>query len=295
MSREKSVIARLKNKSKKTGNPLQLYIQLLCQEELLRKISLSPYKENLILKGGLFIYALTNFEGRSTVDMDFLLSNIDNSEEEVVNIVNGILSVETGNEFIEFEIIKVEKIALERKYTGISVYLRGSIGNVKTPVYMDFGVGDVIVPDSEARVIHPQLDDFNDVEVFTYSLESTIAEKFDAIVQRYELNSRMKDFYDIYYLARTFKFEGTRLTKAIRMTMRNRGTVLELDSFVRVKKLKENEIVNQRWKNFCKKQKIEIEFEETIKILSRFLEEISVAIASEREFEGSWNPKDLSW
>lgn len=295
MSQEESVIARLKNKSKKTGNPLQLYIQLLCQEELLRKVSLSAYKSNLILKGGLFIYALTNFEGRSTVDMDFLLRNVDNTEEKVVSIVNEILSVETGNDFIKFEVVKVEKIALERKYTGISVHLKGSIGKVKTPVYMDFGVGDVIVPESEVRTIHSQLEDLNDVEVYTYSLESTISEKYDAIIQRFELNSRMKDFYDIYYLARTFSFDGLQLAKAIRLTTSNRGTSVDSDSFERVKKLKENEIVNQRWNNFCKKQKFKIEFEEIIQVLSRFLEELTIAIANEKEFEGNWNPTDLSW
>ena len=87
MDRAKSVIARLKNKSKSTGKSLQLYLQLICQEEFIRKISQSDFKNQLVLKGGLFIFTLTNFEGRSTIDMDFLLRNMDNSEQNINRLI----------------------------------------------------------------------------------------------------------------------------------------------------------------------------------------------------------------
>ncbi len=296
MDKAKSAIAKLKNKSMRTGKSLQLYLQLLCQEEFLRKVSLSEFKSQLVLKGGLFIYTLTNFEGRSTIDMDFLLRNLDNSEENIQKITQNILSIETGNDFISYEVVGYERIAMERKYSGISVHLIGKIGNTKTPIYVDFGVGDVIVPDSELRMIRSQLEAFDEVEINTYSIDSTIAEKFDAIIQRYELTSRMKDFYDITYLARMFEFDGTQLFQAISETLKNRGTSYDCDSFERIMNLKNNAVIKNRWQSFLRKQKLEqFEFEEVLHDLQIFLQEITDNLINEKSIDKKWDPKEFKW
>ena len=203
-----SVLAKLQNKAKETGRSYQLCLQLFCQEEFLRRVSLSKYSDNLVLKGGLFIYTLTGFESRATVDVDFLLRQLPNTEDEILSVLEEIVSVDSGNDFITFQVNGVEPIALQRKYSGLSGAITGLIKNTRTPFNIDFGVGDIIVPKSEKRKIPTQLDEFTQPEINTYSLESTIAEKFDAIISRLEFTSRMKDFYDIYYLARTFDFEG---------------------------------------------------------------------------------------
>jgi predicted nucleotidyltransferase component of viral defense system len=296
IDKAKSAIAKLKNKSMRTGKSLQLYLQLLCQEEFLRKVSLSEFKSQLVLKGGLFIYTLTNFEGRSTIDMDVLLSNLDNSEENIQKITQNILSIETGNDFISYEVVGYERIAMERKYSGISVHLIGKIGNTKTPIYVDFGVGDVIVPDSELRMIRSQLEAFDEVEINTYSIDSTIAEKFDAIIQRYELTSRMKDFYDITYLARMFEFDGTQLFQAISETLKNRGTSYDCDSFERIMNLKNNAVIKNRWQSFLRKQKLEqFEFEEVLNDLQIFLQEITDNLINEKSIDKKWDPKEFKW
>lgn len=296
MDKAKSVIAKLKNKSMRTGKSLQLYLQLLCQEEFLRRVSLSEFKNQLVLKGGLFIYTLTNFEGRSTIDMDFLLRNLDNSEENIHMITQNILNIETGNTFISYEVVGYEKIAMERKYSGISVHMIGKIGNTKTPIYVDFGVGDVIVPGSELRMIRSQLDGFDEIEINTYSIDSTIAEKFDAIIQRYELTSRMKDFYDITYLASMFEFDGTQLFQAISETLKNRGTTYDSDSFDRIMNLKNNAVIKIRWQSFLRKQKLEqFEFEEVLKDLQIFLQEITDNLINEKSIDKKWDPKEFKW
>lgn len=169
------------------------------QEEFLKKLARLHYAENFILKGGLFIYTLTNFRSRATVDVDFA----------------EILSVSTGNEFMFFKAEKAKHISLQRSYHGISMQITGYIKNMRVPFHVDIGVGDIIVPKAEKRSIQTQLEGYTKPEVFTYSLESTIAEKFDAILQRFELTGRMKDFYDIYYLSRKFDFEGLKLQTAI--------------------------------------------------------------------------------
>jgi len=295
MDKSKSVLARLKSKSKKSGKSLQLHMQLFCQEELLRRISKSKYKENFVLKGGLLIYTLSGFEGRATVDMDFLLRQIDNSIEKVQEVVKEITEIPTGNDFITYEIVRCEKISVDKKYNGISIQLIAKISNTRTTLHMDFGIGDVIVPKSETRRIITQLDEFEEVDITTYSLESTIAEKIDAILQRFELTSRMKDFYDIYYIASTFDFNSNTLYDAIKNTIENRGTVLEIDSIDRIENLKNDDVLLKRWSAFQKKFSIELEFDDVILFFDKFLRALLIALANGSEFTGHWNSSKQSW
>lgn len=129
----------------------------------------------------------------------------------------------------------------------------------------------------------------------TYSLESTVAEKIDAILQRFELTSRMKDFYDIYYIGSTFDFDGKTLCKAVRETADNRGTKIEPDSFTRIKNIKNSEMFINRWEIFQKKFAIDLSFEEAIDFLEVFISDILNAIALGNEFEGKWESKSHSW
>ena len=243
-----SVLAKLKNKAKASGISYQQCLQLFVQEEFLRKLSKSGYEDNLILKGGLFIYTLTNFESRATIDVDFLLRAASNSIEDVKELINKVINTPTGNDYIAMTAKGFEEISPQRKYHGISAQIIAQIKNVRVPFNVDIGVGDVIVPCAEERAISTQLPDFEAPVIKTYSLESTIAEKFDAILQRFELTGRMKDFYDIYYLARTFDFDGAKLQTAIFETLQRRGTPYDRDSFKRIIALAEDEDMQKRFR-----------------------------------------------
>ena len=247
-----SVLAKLKNKAKISGISYQQCLQLFMQEEFLRKLSKSGYEDNLILKGGLFIYTLTNFESRATIDVDFLLRGFSNTIEDVKSMIGKIIETSTGNDFVSMTAKGFEEISPQRKYHGISTQIIGQIKNVRVPFNVDIGVGDIIVPKAEERKINTQLPDFEKPVIKTYSLESTIAEKFDAILQRFELTGRMKDFYDIYYLARTFDFEGAKLRVAIFETLKKRETPYDRDSFKRILALSEDEDMQKRWRYFLK-------------------------------------------
>lgn len=126
----------------------------------MRRLERSDYVENLVLKGGLFLYTLTGFDSRVTMDIDFLLRQLPNTPEQLKMILEEIISVSTGNEFIIFEIKSVEPISLEKKYAGISVLIIAHIKNTRTPFKIDFGVGDIIIPGQEKRTLPTQLDDF---------------------------------------------------------------------------------------------------------------------------------------
>ena len=156
-----SVLARLKNKAKESGRSYQLCMQLFCQEEFLRRLEKSEYAENLVLKGGLFIYSLTDFDSRVTVDVDFLLRKIPNTPEQLKTILEKIIAVDTGNDFVTFEIKDIAPIAVAKKYAGIGASIIARIKNTKTPFSIDFGVGDIIVPKQEKRKIPTQLSDFD--------------------------------------------------------------------------------------------------------------------------------------
>ena len=289
-----SVIARLKNKAKETGKPFQLHLQLFCQEEFLRRLAASCYAENLVLKGGLFIYTLTNFESRATVDIDFLLQQFPGRIEDIKRMVDEIISVDSGNDFVTFNSRGFETISPQRKYTGVSFQLVGQIKNTRTPFDVDFGVGDIIIPVPRKRTIPVQLDGFGAPEVLTYSLESTIAEKFDALLQRLELTSRMKDIYDIHYLSSIFDFDALR--QAIFETLQNRGTAYERDSFDRVIALAGNKDIQVRWRQYLRRLKMtELPLEEVMVCIDRFLRPAWDAILSEGELFMRWDCKTATW
>lgn len=291
-----SVLAKLRNKAKASGISYQQCLQLFVQEEFLRKLSKSGYDEFLILKGGLFIYTLTNFESRATIDADFLLRGFSNSIEDVKELIEKILTTPTGNDYIFMAAKGFEEISPQKKYHGISAQIIGQIKNVRVPFNVDIGVGDVIVPKAEQRTIQTQLPDFEAPVINTYSLESTIAEKLDAILQRFELTSRMKDFYDIYYLARTFDFDGARLQKAIFETLQNRGTPYDRDSFQRIAALADDEAMQKRWKYFLKNIKDDtLEFSVVIAEIQTFLEPVFDAVVNEDEWQKQWAGTQNEW
>lgn len=291
-----SVLAKLKNKAKASGVSYQQCLQLFLQEEFLRRLSKSQYNENLILKGGLLIYTLTNFESRATIDVDFLLRHWSNTIDDVKRMIEEIINTPTGNDFIEMSAKGYEEISPQRKYKGVSTQIIGRIKNVRVPFNVDIGVGDIIVPRAEIRKFNTQLPDFEAPEINTYSLESTIAEKFDAILQRFELTGRMKDFYDIYYLARTFDFDGAKLRSAIFETLQRRGTPYEKDSFERIVELANDEDMLNKWKYFLKNIKNDsLVFKVVINEIETFLEPVYDAIITETEFQWVWKCKESLW
>ena len=284
-----SVLARLKNKAKESGRSYQLCLQLFCQEEFLRRLEKSEYAENLVLKGGLFIYSVSGFDSRVTVDVDFLLRKIPNTPGQLKTILEEIIGTPTGNDYISFEIKNIAPIAIAKKYAGIGVSLVAQIKNTKTPFGIDFGVGDVIVPRQKKRKIPTQLDDFTAPIVNTYSLETTIAEKIDAILSLMEFSSRMKDYYDIYYLANKFDFDGATLTKALKKTFENRGHIFTVDQFDQVMAFHDDEAMQKKWKAFVRKINTKTDdFRTVLNTIKYFLENPFKAAIGNIEYCGKW-------
>ncbi len=291
-----SILARLKNKAKSSNISYQQCLQLFFQEEFLRKLSMSKYVGNFVLKGGLFIYTLTNFESRSTIDIDFLLKSLPSAVEDVKFVIEEIIKIDTGNNYIEMLAGSFEEISPQRKYKGISMQIIGKIKNVKVPYNVDIGIGDVISPKSLKLKINTQLLDFVSPEIMTYSLESTIAEKFEAMLQRFELSGRMKDFYDIFYLSRKFEFDGRELQIAINETLKNRDTYYDETSFDRIIKLVEDSDMQIKWRYFLKNIKNEqLAFDVVIDSIKNFLEPVFMAIIENKIWQKNWSSINNKW
>ena len=291
-----SVLARLKNKGKQSGRSYQLCLQLFCQEEFLRRLEKSKYAENFVLKGGLFIYSVTVFDSRVTMDVDFLLRRMPNTPEQMIKVLEAIIATSTGNDFVTFEIKDIAPIAVAKKYAGIGASLVARIKNTKTPFSIDFGVGDVIVPNQEKRRIPTQLEDFEAPMVNTYSLETTIAEKIDAILSLMEFSSRMKDYYDIYYLANKFDFDGNILSNALRKTFENRGHTFTTEQFEAVMSFDDDEGMQKKWKAFCRKIDVKTDnYSIVLRTIQKFLIKPFIAAINEDFFCEHWIANKNTW
>ena len=291
-----AVLARLKNKANESGRTYQLCLQLFCQEEFLRRLEKSKYVDNLVLKGGLFIYAITDFDSRVTMDVDFLLWKVPNTPEQLKTVLEEIITVPAGNDFVTYEIKGIAPIAVTKKYAGIGASLVARIKNIRTPLNIDFSVGDMIVPKQEKRKIPTQLEDFTAPMINTYSLETTVAEKIDAILNLMEFSSRMKDYYDIYYLANKFDFDGALLAEAMKKTFANRNHSFTVEQFEQVMAFDGDEAMRKKWKAFCRKTDIKtVDYSTVLKAIRSLLSEPFAAAVEGRNYVKRWSGSENKW
>ena len=291
-----AVLARLKNKANESGRTYQLCLQLFCQEEFLRRLEKSKYVDNLVLKGGLFIYAITDFDSRVTMDVDFLLWKVPNTPEQLKTVLEEIITVPAGNDFVTYEIKGIAPIAVTKKYAGIGASLVARIKNIRTPLNIDFSVGDMIVPKQEKRKIPTQLEDFTAPMINTYSLETTVAEKIDAILNLMEFSSRMKDYYDIYYLANKFDFDGALLAEAMKKTFANRNHSFTVEQFEQVMAFDGDEAMRKKWKAFCRKTDIKTDdYSTVLKAIRSLLSEPFAAAVEGRNYVKRWSVSENKW
>jgi predicted nucleotidyltransferase component of viral defense system len=197
-------------------------------ERFLYRLSKSPYADNFILKGALMLTVWEAPLTRPTMDIDFL-GRIENSVETLVKVTREICQQEVEPDGVVFDVtdIDAERIAEDADYEGIRIRFRGSLDTARFVIQLDIGFGDIIVPSPES-MNYPTILDLPAPHLRGYSRESTIAEKLEAMVKLGILNSRMKDFFDIWFMSRQFNFDGTTLTDAITKTFPQEGQAFKL-------------------------------------------------------------------
>lgn len=221
-----SVRQRLLNLARSDQRPFNELLQYYAMERFLYRLSRSPHAERFILKGALMLRVWDAPQGRPTMDID-LLGRTSNDMADMVIQIRDILATEVEPDGLVFapDTIQAERITEDADYEGVRIRLRGSLDTARITLQIDVGFGDIVFPAPQVSDF-PTLLDAPAPRLLGYSRESAIAEKFEALVKLGELNSRMKDFYDIWLLSRQFDFRSDLLAEAIRLTLTHRGTQL---------------------------------------------------------------------
>jgi len=222
-----SIRGRLLNLAKEQGLSFQLIIIRYLQERLLFRISQSNYRDKFYLKGGALIYAYQGSKTRYTLDIDLLGKEIANNAETIKSIFKEIVDIQYSIDGVWFdsESIQAEIISELEKYNGIRILIDAGFHTIKQRMQVDIGFGDVIVPEPNRNLEFPVLLPESEIPVIiAYSTETLIAEKFQAMVELSEANSRMKDFYDVFKLIESKKFDSSKLKESVIATFENRNT-----------------------------------------------------------------------
>lgn len=253
-------------------------------ERLLERISKSKYKNYIILKGGLILTSIIGSDDRTTKDMDATIKGIPLNKDAISKIFNEIFSVDL-DDGVSFELISIKDIRLEDKYGGFRLNILSKLGNNKTYITVELTTGDEITP-REIRFSYNSIFENKKIPIMAYNIETILAEKFHSIVSRGVLNTRLKDFYDVYVL---FNFKEDiinkkLLVKAIENTFKKRDTLINIDEFVTlIDDLYNNDSLKKLWSEYQNKNNYAkyIDFEDTvdaIKIIVNILEETLVTV-----------------
>lgn len=288
-----SVKARLKNFAIKSGCTFQEALTYYGLERTIYRISISEYADNFVLKGGIFLYALfgRNYE-RATTDVDLLAQRISNGSEEMKSVFQKIFSRDVDDALVfDVDSITVEDITEFKEYHGLHVSFVGYLDRTKIPISIDIGFGDVIYPEA-VKMDFPVILDMESPRVNAYSLETSIAEKLEAIIHNGYLNSRYKDFYDIYVPSKKYEFSYAELRNAVIQTFENRKTPMTMDSAAFSDEFLNDPMHQTRWKAFLKKKKalIQVSMSDAMDWIKAFVRPL---------FEGAkktrWNHEKGIW
>jgi len=222
-----SVREKLKFKARSDNRPFSELLQYFAMERFLYRLSISKYTDIFILKGALMLQVWKSPHWRPTMDID-MLAKTSNSETNLANIIKEIIEIPVENDGIIFntESLTTKLIKEDADYHGVRIQFQGNLDTAKIYMQIDVGFDDIIYPGKEIQNF-PTLLSFPTPLLNVYSRESVIAEKFEAMVKLGNLNSRMKDFYDIWMLSNQFKFDEDKLAEAIRLTFEHRKTILD--------------------------------------------------------------------
>ena len=293
-----SVKDKLKNKSRETGRTLQELFTLYGLERTIYRLSVSRYKENFVLKGGIFLYAL--YQGdypRSTTDIDLLAQRISNAETDMKAIFTEILSQEADDPLrFDLNTLNVTTITEFKEYHGVNISVLAYLDRTRIPVSIDVGFNDLIYPEKTEMEFPIVLEGNSVPRIFAYSLYSSVAEKFEAVVSLGYDNSRFKDFFDLYILATRNDFDGNTLSEAIRETFDHRKTRLT-DIAAFEPEFAADPLRQSRWKAFTKKKQamISVSLEETIHIIQSFLSPIIAFISNKENSPDRWLHEQQRW
>ncbi len=285
-----SIHQRLLNQARDTGRPFDELLQYYAMERFLYRLSQSSYRDSFILKGALLFRIWAVPDTRATRDMDFL-AFVENSLDNLVGIVQSTASLEVPEDGIVFDSnsVTAQRIKEDADYEGVRIRFRGLLGQARVTMQIDVGFGDVVHP-AVVETEYPTLLDFPPPNLRSYPPETVIAEKVEAMLHLGELNSRMKDFFDVWRLSRLHSFNARILSEAIRATLENRKTDVVAFGELQQELLASNEKQAQ-WTAFLNNSGVHApkSFASLLDSLNAFLAPLLDAIERQESIEGAWS------
>lgn len=249
-------------------------LQRFMFERILERISISKYKNNFILKGGLLLSAMFEIDNRTTKDMDTTITGIDVSKEKVMKILNEILSIDI-NDSVKFDLINITDIRQEDEYGGNKYHIVGKFGNLKVNLEIDISTGDKVTP-RQLKFKYPLTFEDRSILINSYNMETILSEKIETVLRRGRFNSRMKDFYDIYYFLKYLKndMDMNILKMAIKNTFDSRDSLSYFKDYKEImNSIRYSELMIKQWKIYSNKYNYanNISFNDILDMLEKFL------------------------
>lgn len=288
-----SVRQRLTNAAKQTGRPFQEVLQYFAMERFLYRLSLSPHNERFVLKGALMFNVWGAPASRPTRDIDFL-ARLNNSVEAILPVIRDVCQQAAEPDGLVFDVDSLvgQVIKEDADYAGVRVTFLAYLENARIPMQIDMGFGDVVVPEA-ALTDYPTILELAAPRLRAYPRVTVVAEKFEAMVKLGQLNSRMKDFFDLWLLSRQFEFDGSILATAVTQTFQHRQTAITPQPVALTAAFANDSIKQTQWKGFLRKSRIDIAPQDlpvVIEAIGAFLLPLAQALSAGREFSSAWRP-----
>jgi len=286
-----SVRARLTNVARESRRPFQEVLQYYGLERFLYRFSRTEHRSRFLLKGALMLRVWAAPETRPTRDID-LLGFVKNDIAYLEAIIRDACNFEVEDDGLNFDAASVtgERIKEDADYEGIRIRFAGLLEKARIPMQIDIGFGDAVYPTAQ-EMSYPTILNFPAPSLRMYPRETVVAEKLEAMVFLGTVNSRMKDFYDIWLLAQRFEFSGTDLAVAIARTFAKRGTALDANPIALTEAFTNAEATRNQWAAFLRRSNLvdtPATLEEIREPLRRFLIPVVDAITKDQEFTGTW-------
>lgn len=286
-----SVHQRLLNQARASERPFNELLQYFAMERFLFRLSRSPHAERFVLKGALMLATWEVSLTRPTKDIDFL-GHMVNEIEPVVTILKEVCRQEVELDGLDFDPERVvgERIAEEAEYEGVRVRFQGKLGTARISMQVDVGFGDAVVPGA-VTADYPTILDLPAPRLRGYTRESVVAEKFHTMVKKGLLNSRMRDFFDVWVLSRQFDFDGPILAAAIRETFARRGLAVEPRPVALTEEFATDAAKAAQWRGFLRRSRLEGAPSDLAKVvagIAGFVGPVADALSQGREFVDRW-------
>ena len=261
--------AKVRNISKGDSKTAQAIIRIFFMERLLERISLSKYKDQFVLKGGMLVSSLIGIDLRTTMDIDTTVKAVPLSEEELKRILLEICEIQLEDN-ISFQIVNMETIMDDFDYPGIRIHLEAFLEKLKQPIKIDVSTDDTITPGA-IEYKYPLLFEEREICLNTYNIETLLAEKSQTIISRGLANTRMRDFYDLYEIAQKLEFSRNMYRQAFAATCKKREITFSKEKVeTELKNLSESKEIEKMWEQFKLKNCFveNIQYCDAIKIIS---------------------------